>query len=1501
MPISRRLLRPGGGRFTPRRVGNLSLWLDPSVSESSFIDSTGPTTAMTDADFTYFNQINDCVLWVAADNPENVITNGYCFRMKDRSAYNSLVTDTGTILPSNSPTTRQPRVIYNAINGKPAFRFTGTQTMFGNTESFGSAGTAFAVVRVGSDVSGKVFAVNDYTEQVGVQSTGGNALEIDSSLFGNDSALAGFDRFAIVTFINGYVGGVSFLRNNASTISGLGSEIPLNNSSLEVSVGWSSLNAGEYFVGDICEVLVYTAVLELSDCARIEKYLADKYGIPAVHSSTESIRFAAVSPLQIGGCVGWYDAQDAGQMFDNTTVGQGSAVAVNGTVARWMDKSPQQNHLTQATPGSRPTLIGNALNGKQVLRFDGGDGLVGLMAEGPFRYNSYTLFVVTKINSGVNNGRVVSFAPTSGLDYAAGVVIPCVNHAGNANQLSLYSGTTGGNAQVVSGFNAYAIFTGRSSQGSIVNYSNGVAAAAASSITINTTAGQMAVGQPAQGGTGGFNGDIAEVVIYNTALTEFEQRKVERYLAEKYAIAGVSPATPGVGFQKNMASSGFHATQSTAAAQPLSVLDTTTGKQTLDMTAATTASLTSLVTAATYVGSATTSPTVMFAIAYKPFGAGSAFAFGSNTMANSASRVFFSSDFGAAGSHVFDIGSVTGGRLTGTVTDETTDNHVCIAYRNGTTMAVRRDGVQLLTLYGASGGFTSTTGNLVINSPEGGTGRAYYHEFLAYANVPTLDKITALEKYLATKWQATLAPAVGNVEAQDWINRVYLAGSTVSSSTASAVNEFCNTVDSIAGLRESFFRLNLFCGGTSGTAAGLTACLVPLYRNWKYWSGRNANKHGDPNRWASKDTVTTTLSDTERPFSYGPYAHRVQAQAGTGVTPNVATAADFQVYGTTTTSLYLKADGKNVVRLFLSGGGGMTWGGISYTACDINLTNGAVSGTGASATSLGNGWWRLAFTTTNNSVGYFAVRIDVGNGAAYNSTTSDAILVWGVQCEPGSVANEYEPYPIGGLVDTNTGNGTSFQSADYIETGVQGGLKGAANKLVKFGLKTSALPRISTGHLAVYTEPAVGTSGTFALLSSFSDGFVSTNSYYLQGSDPYFNTIQSSWGHLASAGPVRSTGDAGAIITSRQGQTTYKVFANATQVGSTDASSVTPAVNDGEGFAAFCSFAGNTSGTGNNGLNYHTGRIKGYSIGQGLTDAQVAAYTTALSNFQTALGRQYPTVSNIDARDWVDRVYANGGSVSVATANAVNAFCESVASIRSKFYRFNPFCGNLGSSIQTSGVVVPLFRGPSVSDTYGNLTDTQNGFSTSNYSEADGLLGAVNRYLATGLSPDTVGVSTGHVSIWAKADTASSAALAIGSRNSDASQRYEISTANRNAFQGGGITDFYATQAWGGTIGQAYQTTGSAARPGGMYLATRTSGTRIDFYLNASSVANSTASVTPGANSNQFYVQAINSNGTATFTGAATCRGYSIGLSLDITEVALLYSAWSVLQTALGR
>lgn len=122
-------------------------------------------------------------------------------------------------------------------------------------------------------------------------------------------------------------------------------------------------------------------------------------------------------------------------------------------------------------------------------------------------------------------------------------------------------------------------------------------------------------------------------------------------------------------------------------------------------------------------------------------------------------------------------------------------------------------------------------------------------ELLIYSAALTAEEVAAVNRYLSGKWGITLAPQVSNADAQDWVNRVYTNGGTVSASTASAVNTFCNAIDS-AGIRDRFYRLNLFCG------SNLNAALVPLYRG----PSRTGTQYGN------------TTDTNNGPFVAGDYA-----------------------------------------------------------------------------------------------------------------------------------------------------------------------------------------------------------------------------------------------------------------------------------------------------------------------------------------------------------------------------------------------------------------------------------------------------------------------------------------------------------------------------------------------------------------------------------------------------------------------------------------------------
>lgn len=63
-------------------------------------------------------------------------------------------------------------------------------------------------------------------------------------------------------------------------------------------------------------------------------------------------------------------------------------------------------------------------------------------------------------------------------------------------------------------------------------------------------------------------------------------------------------------------------------------------------------------------------------------------------------------------------------------------------------------------------------------------------------------------------------------ETADWANRVRTNGGSVSGTTLSAVNRFVKAIHA-AGIRDRFYRLNLFCGNSD---ASLAAVRTPLYR-----------------------------------------------------------------------------------------------------------------------------------------------------------------------------------------------------------------------------------------------------------------------------------------------------------------------------------------------------------------------------------------------------------------------------------------------------------------------------------------------------------------------------------------------------------------------------------------------------------------------------------------------------------------------------------------------
>jgi len=213
---------------------------------------------------------------------------------------------------------------------------------------------------------------------------------------------------------------------------------------------------------------------------------------------------AASAPTNISGCVLWLRA-DAGVLTNAT-----------GSVTNWVDQSGNGKVAVQTNAVQQPILTASAINGLPAVTFDGaidpnGDCLVfGDIA-------MQTIFIVNRVGAGTpGNGGIIG---SVGNDKSIRRIDANTwRSPGDGNDFSNPSGSL----MAVNGVN------------------NPIAATAVWHVLMAQRGG----GTYTYNGIGGgywanrsFNGDIAEVIVYNRALTDDERIRVGLYLSQKYGLA----------------------------------------------------------------------------------------------------------------------------------------------------------------------------------------------------------------------------------------------------------------------------------------------------------------------------------------------------------------------------------------------------------------------------------------------------------------------------------------------------------------------------------------------------------------------------------------------------------------------------------------------------------------------------------------------------------------------------------------------------------------------------------------------------------------------------------------------------------------------------------------------------------------------------------------------------------------------------------------------------
>lgn len=364
------------------------------------------------------------------------------------------------------------------------------------------------------------------------------------------------------------------------------------------AIGMSNA-ASDFFQGEIAEIIFYKTKLSDTKRASIQSYLLSKYGLgptPTLDapvmtpSSAIMVPYQTVTMSQSQGATiyysldgstpnttdyPWYNGETltfpasatlnaiavapyfnnssatATYVVDPNTIGiprsglitwlmanEGITLA-SGNVSIWNDRSGQNNHATQSNSSNRPGYSSSAINDLPAVTFNGSSQFLAL----PSGYSTFTsgasIFVVLRPNSVSAGARVI--------DLGNGATSDNVNiQEPTSTGASMYvfngstpSSVTASSAITLGKFQLLeAIHNGSTTATILTNALQGAQSTSMNSIT-NTPRSSNFLGQGSAGGNY-FNGDIAEVLVYNRAVTTLERSTIEAALISKAARSNPS-------------------------------------------------------------------------------------------------------------------------------------------------------------------------------------------------------------------------------------------------------------------------------------------------------------------------------------------------------------------------------------------------------------------------------------------------------------------------------------------------------------------------------------------------------------------------------------------------------------------------------------------------------------------------------------------------------------------------------------------------------------------------------------------------------------------------------------------------------------------------------------------------------------------------------------------------------------------------------------------------
>ncbi len=490
----------------------------------------------------------------------------------------------------------KPQILANQLNGRPVARFDGSNDLMSlpNVMSGASAGEILAVLKVPEPTT-RINALWHF-------GTGNGSLYYSGSRyddFGSDngssfstppaSALTQFHYYNVSMSGGLWVERLNGLERQRRT----GQNFAFRSDPL---IG-KRQGYSQYLKGDIAEILVYDRALTDAERQSANRYLTAKYAPPAipVPAAPSGLRAVTLAANQVN--LAWTVAESSlrttATIERKTGAGAFEVVAVKenafeftdtppspgttytyrvklasfagssayspevstttllgtrdlptaglrlrlqagaggqgvGPLSTWFDQSGLGNHATQGVEAAKPLIVANQLNGLPVVRFDGSDDMLNL----------------SNVMSGAAGGEIIAVLkvpePASRIN--------ALWHFGTANGSLYYNGSRyddfGSNngsiypAPAASALQAYHCYNVSTGGGLWLERFNG-------SVTRRRTAQPLAFrSDPLIGKRQGYSeylkGDIAEILVYDRALTDSEREAVFYTMAMRYGFLSSS-------------------------------------------------------------------------------------------------------------------------------------------------------------------------------------------------------------------------------------------------------------------------------------------------------------------------------------------------------------------------------------------------------------------------------------------------------------------------------------------------------------------------------------------------------------------------------------------------------------------------------------------------------------------------------------------------------------------------------------------------------------------------------------------------------------------------------------------------------------------------------------------------------------------------------------------------------------------------------------------------